>query len=119
MSTPLWQPEDFRLIIGRTQIEYDPRKEAANRDKHGYSLDTAVRIFARLLLPIIQPPFVTRDASTVEERRHEHMTADDQGKVVFIVTTMRTEETVRVISLRRAHRDERAVFAALTGFNEI
>ena len=47
------------------------------------------------------------------------MTVDDEGKVVFLVTTMRADETVRVISLRRAHPDERDVFMALTGFKEV
>lgn len=69
-------------------------------------------------MPIPQPPFITRDASTVEERRHEHMTVDDQGKIVFLVTTMRLDETVRVIFLRGAHLKEQEVFATYTGFRE-
>lgn len=113
-----WSPEDFRLVIGSTQVDYDRDKEVHNRTKHGYSLESAVHLFTRLLLPIPQPQFITRDASTVEERRHEHMTVDDQGKIVFLVTTMRAGETVRVISLRRAGLDERNIFIALTGFKE-
>ena len=119
MNLPPWNPEDFRLVIGSTQVDYDRNKEDANRKKHGYSLESAVHFFTRLLLPIPQPPFITRDASTAEERRHEHMTVDDQGKVVFLVTTMRADETIRVISLRRTHPDERHVFMALTGFKEV
>ena len=119
MNLPPWNPEDFRLVIGGTQIDYDRNKEDANRKKHGYSLESAVHFFTRLLLPIPQPPFLTRDASTVNERRHEHMTVDDQGNIVFLVTTMRPEKTVRVISLRRAHSEERDVFTGLTGFQEL
>ena len=119
MNLPPWNPEDFRLVIGSTQVDYDRNKEDANRKKHGYSLESAVHFFTRLLLPIPQPPFITRDASTAEERRHEHMTVDDQGKVIFLVTTMRVDETVRVISLRRTHPDEQDVFMALTGFKEV
>lgn len=119
MSLPPWNPDDFRLVIGRTQVDYDNYKEDANRKKHGYSLESAVHFFTRLLLPVTQPPFITRDTSTAEERRHEHMTVDDQGKVVFLVTAMRTDETVRVISLRRAHPNERDVFMAFTGFKEV
>lgn len=113
-----WNSDDFRSVIGRTQVDYDPKKEDVNRERHKYSLESAVHFFTRLLLPIAQPPFLTRDASTVEERRHEHMTLDDQGYVVFIVTTMRDNETVRVISLRRAHESERQAFTRLTGFKE-
>lgn len=113
---PPWKSEDFRLVIGSTQVDYDQNKETTNRKKHGYSLESAVHFFTRLLLPIPQLPFISRDASTAEERRHEHMTVDDQGTVVFLVTNMRTNETVRVISLRRAHPDERDTFMALTGY---
>jgi uncharacterized DUF497 family protein len=118
MILPPWSPDDFRLVIGSTQVDYDQSKEEANRKKHGYSLESAMHFFTRLLLPVPQPPFITRDTSTAEERRHEHMTVDDQGKVVFLVTTMRANETVRVISLRRAHPDERNAFMVLTGFKE-
>jgi uncharacterized DUF497 family protein len=118
MKSQPWNPDEFRLVIGRTQIDYDRNKEDANRKKHGYSLESATHFLTRLLLPVPQPPFISRDALTAEERRHEHMTVDDQGKVVFLVTTMRDDETVRVISLRRAHPDERDVFMALTGFKE-
>lgn len=118
MSQPPWDLEDFRLMIGSTQVDYDRNKEEANRKNHGYSLASAVYFMTRLLLPIPQPPFITREALTNDERRHEHMTVDDQGKVVFLVTTMCPEETVRVISLRRAHPEEREVFAASTGFQE-
>lgn len=113
-----WSPEDFHLVIGRTRVDYDPTKEDVNRRCHEYSLESAVHFFTRLLLPIPQPPFVTSDASTVKERRHQHMTVDDQGKIVFFVTTMRADETVRVISLRRAHPSERQLFTTLTGFKE-
>lgn len=119
MSLPPWNSDDFRLVIGSTQIDYDQNKEDANRKKHGYSLESAVHFFTRLLLPVRQPPFITRDASTARERRHEHMTVDDQGKVVFLVTTMRSDETVRVISLRHAHPDERDTFMSLTDFTEV
>ena len=120
MSFLLWNAEDFRLIIGNTQIDYDQNKEDSNRKKHCYSLENALHFFTRLLLPISQPvPFISRDASTVSERRHEHMTVDDQGNVVFFVTTMRADETIRVISLRRANSDERDVFMTLTGFKEV
>lgn len=118
MTQMPWEPEDFRLVIGSTRVDYDPIKEEINKKIHHYSLASAVHFLARLLLPVPQVPFITRDASTVEERRHEHMTVDDQGEVVFFVTTMRPGETVRVISLRRAHRTERDNFSALTGFKE-
>jgi len=114
---PSWQPDEFRLVIGSTQIDYDPDKEEANRKKHGYSLESAVHLLGRLLLPLPQPPTMSRDASTAGERRHEHVTVDHHGDVVFLVTTMRPEETIRIISCRRASVDERAAFETHTGHN--
>lgn len=114
-----WNSDDFRLVIGSTKIDYDQNKEDSNRKNHGYSLGSAVHFFTRLLLPVQQPPFITRDTQTAGERRHEHMTVDDQGKIVFLVTTMRPDETVRIISLRRAHPHERDAFRCLTGFTEV
>ena len=117
MSAAPWSETDFRVIIGSTRIDFDPEKEDANREKHKYSLLSAVHFLRRLILPITQPPFITRDADdTNGEVRHEHMTVDSDGHVVFFVTTMRPNETVRVISLRQASPLERAVFSQLTGF---
>lgn len=48
-----------------------------------------------------------------------HLGVDDCGKVVLIVTTMRDDETVRIISFRRASAQEREQFAAVTGVREI
>ena len=117
MKKSPWNTEDFRLIIGSTQVDYDTTKEEMNRKEKGYSLESAVHFFERLLL-FHPAPFLSREASTRSERRHEHMTIDDSGNVVFFVTTMRPDETVRVISLRRASPREREVFAVHTGFRE-
>jgi uncharacterized DUF497 family protein len=46
------------------------------------------------------------------------MGLDQEGKIVFFVTTMRKGETVRVISFRRASRKERKIFSAITGYKE-
>lgn len=112
-----WRDDEFRLVFGRSQIEYDSEKETINRAKHGYSLESAAHLLSRLLLPAVQPPFIIADAGTPDERRHLLMTIDD-GKVVFIVVTMRPDESIRIISFRRASPDERADFAAHTGFRE-
>ena len=119
MANPPWDEDDFRIIIGTSKIDYDESKETINREKHGYSLLSAVDLLISRLLPFFTRPFISRDAFTETERRHEHMTTDDSGKVVFFVTTMRKNETIRVISLRRANDNEREVFAYFTGFREI
>jgi uncharacterized DUF497 family protein len=113
MTCPPWAASDFRIVIGSTVIDYDPHKETINRQNHGYSLESAVHLLQRLALPIPSPPFMT--TAPFEEKgevRHNHMTKDDDGHVVFFVTTMRPGETVRIISLRRASDEEKALYLA-------
>jgi len=114
------EEHDFRLIFGRTTIEFDPDKEEVNRAKHGYSLLSAVALMEQVLLPLSpSPPFATSDAFREnDEIRHMHLGVDDGGKVVLIVSTMRPDETVRIISFRRASSEERDRFAAMTGYVE-
>ena len=109
-----WENTGFRVIIGRTKIDYDETKEEANRKNHGYSLESAVHFLEGMLLPIGRPPVVTSDPIEYEgEIRHQHMTKDTSGNVVFFVTTMRPEETVRVISLRLASKKEEELYRKL------
>lgn len=110
---------DFRLVIGSSNIDYDYDKEELNRKKHGYSLESAVYLLERWLLPIGGPPFITHDPIEVNgEIRHQHLGLDDDGKVVFMVTTMRPNETVRIISFRRASEEEREIYYQVTGYNK-
>ncbi|WP_082820129.1 BrnT family toxin [Desulfuromonas sp. DDH964] len=109
---------EFRLIFGRTRIEYDQDKELVNRQNHGYSLESAVHYFENLLLPAgPSSPFMTSDAFLEnDEVRHMHMGLDDSGKIVLFVTTMRDDETVRIISFRRANEAECRTFSEHTGY---
>lgn len=111
---------EFRLVFGRTRIDYDRDKEASNRREHGCSLESAVHLLERLLLPIGEnAPYAVSDPFTKNgEVRHMHMSVDDADEVVFMVTTMREDETVRVISFRRAHETERKRFRELTGYSK-
>lgn len=112
--------DEFRQVFGRTRIDYDPNKEESNRRKHGYSLESAVHLLERLMLPVGEPlPHAISDSFMEnDEVRHMHMSVDDAGKIVLMVTTMRQDETVRVISFRRAKESERKQFCELTGYAE-
>ena len=111
---------EFRLIFGRTKIDYDLGKEEINRKKHGYSLESATWLLERVLFPVGgAAPYVPGPGSMKDgEVRHTHLTVDEGGKVVLIVTTMRPNETVRVISCRRASESERVEFLSMTGYGE-
>jgi uncharacterized DUF497 family protein len=106
-----WESTDFRLIIGRSKIDYDLDKEEENRKKHGYSLESAVHFLEGMILPLGRPLVATSDPIDCgDEIRHQHLTLDDSGKAVFFVTTMRQDEIVRVISLRRASAQEEEIY---------
>ncbi|HDZ38432.1 MAG TPA: BrnT family toxin [Marinobacter sp.] len=117
LGIPEWE---FRVVIGRTKIDFDINKEQANRKKHGYSLESAVDQLEKLLLPLGNPrPFMTSDGCQEKgEVRHMHVGVDDSGHVVLIVTTMRPNETVRVISYRRANQKEKDDLFHHTGYRE-
>ncbi|CAN5891197.1 hypothetical protein BH20PSE1_BH20PSE1_05940 [soil metagenome] len=99
MRIPEWE---FRVVFGRTKIEYDQDKEYSNREKHTYSLESTVSLLKRIVFPFGETvPHVTSDGFLEEgEVRHMHMSVDDCGKVVLMVTTMRPDESIRVISFR-------------------
>ena len=110
---------DFRIVLGRTRIDYDTTKEEENRKKHGYSLESAVYILEKEILPIISVPIITSYSfREKDEVRHLHMGVDDVGEVVLFVTTMRPNETIRVISLRRASKKEREIFYKHTRYKK-
>lgn len=52
------------------------------------------------------------------EVRHMHLCIDDDRRVLFMVTTMRDDEVVRVVSIRLASEEERGLFKELTGYAE-
>lgn len=116
LGIPDWE---FRVVFGSTKIDYDPNKEEANRKKHGYSLESAVEQLEHLILPVKPRPYMVSEGfQEGGEVRHMHIGADDNGKVVVFVTTMRPKETVRIISYRRASSEEKELLFLCTGYRE-
>ncbi len=81
----------------------DPKKKAANLKKHGYNFDEA--------------PLVIESASAVtfEDRRFQY---DEQRFVtlgvlrgdVVVIATAETDQEIRVISMRKAQRNEKEIY---------
>jgi uncharacterized DUF497 family protein len=80
------------------KIEFDPAKDALNRHKHGVSLALAARIdwLGMLAIPDNRRPYG-------EERYIAATPIDD--RLYVVVFTIRND-TLRVISLRKANRRE-------------
>lgn len=82
---------------------FDPKKQAANLKKHGYDFDDA--------------PQVIESGRTVtfEDRRFDY---DEQRFItlgvlrddVVVIATAETDETIRVISMRKAERNEEKIY---------
>lgn len=85
------------------KIEFDPAKDAVNREKHGLSLDFGARLFDDpdlLLLPTIR--------RADEEERYKTV-GMVEGRLYTAVHVWRGE-TVRFISVRRSNDSEEKAY---------
>ena len=85
------------------RYSYDPKKRAANLKKHGYDFEDA-------------PQVIESDRTvTFEDRR---FTYDEQRFItlgmlredVVVIATAETDEEIRLISMRKAERNEQEIY---------
>jgi len=87
------------------QFIFDPSKDELNVRKHGISLDQASVIFNH-------PNKITlRSVREGENRLVDITLVEIHGVVLVLVYVIRNEDTVRPISLRRASKAERTLYA--------
>ena len=80
-------------------FEWDPRKATANLRKHGVDFTDAATVFSDdLALTII--------ADDPDEERFVTIGRDELGRILVVVYAWR-QETIRVISARKANSRER------------
>jgi hypothetical protein len=87
-------------------FEWDPRKAKANADKHGVPFDEAVTVF--LDADALDGPDLQH---STQELRFRRLGRSAEGRILMVVYTQRRAddaETIRIISARRASRQERA-----------
>lgn len=84
-------------------IEFDPGKDAVNRRKHGMSLAAAALVFES---PILRRPDTRFDYG--EDRWLAIGRIEDQ---LFCVCYTMRGRAYRIVSLRRASRKERQIYA--------
>jgi uncharacterized protein len=87
------------------QVEFDPRKASANLKKHGVSLDEAA---GSLLDPFA---LVREDEDAEGEVRFVLVGMSRENRLLTVCYTLREEETIRLISARRATRREERQYA--------
>ena len=94
------------------QFIFDPSKDELNVRKHGISLDQASVVFNH-------PNKITLTSVREGEDRLVDITlVEIHGVVLVLVYVLRGEDTVRPISLRRASRAERTLYANSTQDNK-
>lgn len=82
------------------RFEWDDQKSVANVRKHGFSLADAHLAFS-------QPMVVREDARGAYGERRWVGVGQVLGRAVVVVWTEPDEETIRIISMRRALKHER------------
>ena len=83
-------------------FQWDAGKSAANEAKHGLAFIDAVEIFAR-------PVLVVEDRRREYGERRWNALGEVEGTVLHVTYTERDED-IRIISARRASRDERETY---------
>lgn len=84
------------------KFEWDPEKEKKNIKKHGFDFDTATRVFA--------DPFRVEyldKKHSVDEIRYITIGELDGEMVVLTIVYTERDETIRLISARKADKQER------------
>jgi uncharacterized DUF497 family protein len=82
-------------------FDYDIRKSASNRIKHGIDFEEAQKLW-------LDPDRLVIPARSDDEKRYA-LLASYRGKIWAVFYTMR-EETTRIISVRRARKAEEALY---------
>jgi len=87
------------------KLTFDPDKDATNMSKHGLSLADALLVFDA-------PNKLTLESTRQDEvRLMDIAMVEVAGVVLVLVYVMRQLNEVRAISLRRASKQERTLYA--------
>ena len=87
------------------EIESDPIKAASNLVKHGVSFEEAATALYDSMA------MVQEDYDSQEENRWVLVGMSNQVRLLTVVYTLRNEDTIRLISARKATRKEAKYYA--------
>jgi len=90
------------------RFEWDPRKDAENQRKHRISFQEARTVFADEYAVLVDDP----DHSTAEERYILVGLSTSFRVLVVVHTYRRGDDTIRIISARKATKPERQQYDA-------
>ena len=84
---------------------HDPKKRTANLKKHGYDFKDAPQV-------IENPASVTFEDRRFDYEEQRFITLGLLRRQVVVITTAETDEEIRVISMRKAERNEEKIYYA-------
>lgn len=85
------------------EFEWDPAKDAANRAKHRVSFEQAAAIWDNIHLEI-------ENIARSEEGEKRNATLGWIGETLYVAVWTLREAKIRLISVRRARKNEKKVF---------
>ncbi len=94
---------DERFELSQISFVWNQAKAQDNLRKHGVAFEQAAEAFFDPFLRLV-------DASSDDEARDAIIGMDEQWNLVFVVHVAFEDESVRIISARKATRNERRVY---------
>jgi uncharacterized protein len=85
------------------QFEWDPYKAASNLAKHGVAFETACEAFLDPFRRVV-------DAASPDEARDAVIGNTESELLLTVIHLVRHEEIIRIISARRASKEERRLY---------
>ena len=92
------------------QFEWDPRKAKVNLAKHGVSFEEALTVFGDLLARIFD------DEEHSEDEKREIIIGHSIQQHLVLVSFTCVEDTIRLLSARKATRQERKDYEENVGW---
>lgn len=91
--------ELFEFDLSKASFEWDEEKDRINFEKHGIHFKTAAKVF-------LDPnKLIREDSEHPEEMRYDIL--GRVGKILFVVCSFRSYNTIRMISARLATKPEK------------
>jgi uncharacterized protein len=94
---------DIHFLFHGQRFVWDSEKESSNVSKHGVSFEMACQVFFDRFIHI-------EDASVEEEHRDAAVGMTENLVLLLVVHIYREDETIRIISARRATIQERRTY---------
>jgi uncharacterized DUF497 family protein len=82
------------------EVEWDPAKDAANVEKHGITFEDAKRVFE-------DSQHITEESTRADYGELRKLAIGRVGSIMVTVVYTDRQDARRIISARRARRDER------------